>query len=154
MALLERRELALRARLEQTIDETRSLRDSLDLLRRRAFGEDQDNQETDPTRQRQVRLLRIQQSGLQANKTSDELSGIAYSLDDILMEMVNNRVDSVDRRERIGVGVRDPLRQIVKEPLQRLMDQIGEIENSVDDPELGRRKTEVAVQPRKMFCFD
>ncbi len=146
LALLERRELALRSRLEQTIDETRSLRDSLDLLRRRAFGDQQEQPDADPTRQRQVRLLRIQQSGLQASKTAEELSGIAYSLDDILLEMVNNRVDSIDRRERIGVGVRDPLRQIIEQPLQRLRDQIGEIENSVDDPELGRRKTEVAVQ--------
>ena len=93
-----------------------------------------------------MRLLQIQQSGLQANKTSEELSGIAFALDDILLEMVNNRVDSVDRRERIGVGVRDPLRQIVKEPLQRLRDQIGEIEKSVDDVPTARTKSAAAVQ--------
>lgn len=146
LALLERRELSLRARLEQTIDETRSLRDSLDLLRRQSFAEDQDETDSDPTRQRQVRLLRIQQSGLQANKTSEELTGIAFALEDILLEMVNNRVDSVDRRERIGVGVRDPLRQIVKEPLQRLRDQIGEIEQSVDDAPSARTRSATAVQ--------
>jgi hypothetical protein len=146
LALLERRELALRARLEQTIDETRSLRDSLDLLRRQSLSEQPEEADADPTRQRQVRLLRIQQSGLQASKTSEELSGISFSLDDILREMVNNRVDSVDRRERIGVGVRDPLRQIVEEPLQRLRDQIREIEKAVDDLETARTKTGSAVQ--------
>ena len=146
LALLERRELALRARLEQTIDETRSLRDSLDLLRRQSFGEQSEQADPDPTRRRQVRLLRIQQSGLQANKTSQELSGISFGLDDILREMINNRVDSVDRRERIGVGVRDPLRQIVEGPLQRLRDQIGQIEKVVDDPEAGRDRAGEAVQ--------
>ena len=59
--------------------------------------------------------------------------------------MVNNRVDSVDRRERIGTGVRDPLRQIVEEPLQRLRDQIVEIEKSVAEPEKAKKLTAEAV---------
>ncbi len=145
---MERRELALRARLEQTIDETRNLRDTLDLLRRRGFDQDTNDalSETEQTRQQQVRRLRVQQSGLQASKTAEELSGIAASLDDILQEMVNNRVDSVDRRERIGTGVRDPLRQIVEEPLQRLRDQILEIENSVADLPKAVQNTAQAVE--------
>jgi hypothetical protein len=148
LALMERRELALRARLEQTIDETRNLRDTLDLLRRRGFDQDVNDSlsETEQTRQQQVRRLRVQQSGLQASKTAEELSGIAASLDDILQEMVNNRVDSVDRRERIGAGVRDPLRQIVEEPLQRLRDQILEIENSVADLPKAVQNTAQAVE--------
>jgi hypothetical protein len=148
LALMERRELALRARLEQTIDETRNLRDTLDLLRRRGFDQDTNNSlsETEQTRQQQVRRLRVQQSGLQASKTAEELSGIAASLDDILQEMVNNRVDSVDRRERIGIGVRDPLRQIVEEPLQRLRDQILAIENSVADLPKAVQNTAQAVE--------
>ncbi|MCG8653038.1 MAG: polyketide synthase, partial [Pirellulales bacterium] len=146
LALLERRELALRARLEQTIDETRNLRDTLALLRR-GFESAQDTQLADPelTRQLQLRRLRAQQSGLQANKTSEELLGIATSLDDILREMVNNRVDSVDRRERIGTGVRDPLMEIVEEPLARLVDQILQIEKSVSEPEIAAEKAAIAV---------
>ena len=146
LALLERRELALRARLEQTINETRNLRDTLDLLRRRGFDQPDEIEESERTRLEQVRRLRVQQAGLQANKTSEELSGIAASLDDILREMLNNRVDSVDRRERIGMGVRDPLKQIVSGPLQTLRDQIKEIESTVSDPQLGVEKTAAAVQ--------
>ena len=147
LALMERRELALRARLEQTIDETRNLRDTLDLLRRRGLeAPEGEVTEDEQTRQQQVRRLRVQQSGLQASKTSEELSGIAASLDDILQEMVNNRVDSVDRRERIGTGVRDPLKQIVEEPLQRLEDQILEVERSVADLEKARKNTALAVE--------
>ena len=156
LALLERRELGLRARLEQTIDETRNLRDSLSLLRRRSFDvtndaeSDQDNEasnelDEDVTRARQVRLLRVQQSGLQANKTSEELSGIAASLDDLLLEMTNNRVDSADRRERIGTGVRDPLRSTVDGPLQQLRKQIKAIEASIDSPAEASQKTMMAV---------
>ena len=93
-----------------------------------------------------MRRLRVQQSGLQASKTSEELLGIATSLDDILEEMVNNRVDSVDRRERIGVGVRDPLREIVTGPLQRLQDQIDEIEESIAKTDIAKAKTAEAIQ--------
>ncbi|QDT12989.1 polyketide synthase [Planctomycetes bacterium K23_9] len=147
LALLERRELGMRSRLEQTIDETRSLRDTLDQLRRRGFeSEEVPADEREKTRQEQVRRLRVQQSGLQASKTSEELTGIAASLDDLLQEMVNNRVDSVDRRERIGTGVRDPLKKIVAEPLARLINQIAEIEDLVGSPADAASKTADAVQ--------
>ncbi|EMI21088.1 polyketide synthase-like protein [Rhodopirellula maiorica SM1] len=148
LALLERRELGLRTRLEQTIDETRNLRDTLDLLRRKGFdaAADEPSEEGDVTRTAQVRLLRVQQTGLQTSKTTEELTGIAASLDDLLQEMINNRVDSADRRERIGVGVRDPLKSIVSGPLQRLKDQIRAIEQSVDDPAAASAKTKEAVQ--------
>jgi hypothetical protein len=161
LALLERRELALRSRLEQTIDETRGLRDTLNLLGRSMESspeqsgdnktddggiDDRADEASDQTRVIQVRRLRVQQSGLQATKTAEELSGIAESLDDILLEMVNNRVDSVDRRQRIGTGVRDPLRQIVDDPLTRLQEQITEIERVVADPDQANQATRDAVQ--------
>ncbi len=149
LALMERRELALRSRLEQTIDETGNLRDALDLIRRRGFeatdsGEGVDEEEL--TRELQVRKLRIQQSGLQASKTSQELSGIAASLDDILQEMINNRVDSVDRQQRIGRGVRDPLKSIVDQPLRRLQDQIAAMERAVDKGEIASETAGEAVE--------
>jgi hypothetical protein len=120
-------------------------RETLDLLRRRGFEQPQNTDEKTLTRLKQVRRLRIQQSGLQATKTSEELLGIATSLDDILLEMLNNRVDSVDRRERIGKGVRDPLNNIVTGSLQRLRDQIKAVEGLVADPEAGIPKTAEAV---------
>ena len=148
LSLMERRELALRSRLEQTIDETRSLRESLELLRRRGSEATQD-EAPDPaqqTRDQQLYRLRAQQCGLQASKTSEELSGIATSLDDLLEEMINNRVDSVDRRERIGTGVRDPLRRIIAEPLRQLQVQIKDIETSIAEPKLAADKASIAVQ--------
>ncbi|QEG42268.1 polyketide synthase [Roseimaritima ulvae] len=161
LALLERRELALRARLEQTIDETRSLRDSLDLLRREGWTADVDSvamqsaPEPDPAnddendaadRQRQILRLRIQQAGLQASKTSEELSGLATSVDDLLAEMVNNRVDSVDRRKRLSEGVADPLRKVVDGSLDTLSQQITGMERRLDEPTVAREQTALAVQ--------
>lgn len=149
LALMERRELGLRARLEQTIDETRSLRDSLDMFRRQGFAESAVETPVDEeslTRDQLVKRLRIQESGLRANKTSQELSGIAASLDDILLEMVNNRVDSLDRQERIGSGVRDPLKRIVDDPMRRLQDQIAALERAVGEPETATPAAAKAVE--------
>jgi hypothetical protein len=85
----------------------------------------------DAGRQRQIVRLRTQQIGLQAVKTGEELQGIATSLDDLLEEMANNRVDSVDRSARIGGGVRDPLRAIVAGDLAKLRSQIAQIERRI-----------------------
>ncbi len=194
LALLERRELALRARLEQTIEETRLMRDSLSGLTAEldtpptpappaeaapeisppaeaapeiptsaeaapetpaaetpaaeaspAAGGESPQPESaaavveapaaveadSPQRQRQILRLRTQQIGLQATKTADELQGIATSLDDLLEEMANNRVDSVDRSERIGGGVRDPLRKVIAGDLALLVDQIRGVEQRI-----------------------
>jgi hypothetical protein len=97
-------------------------------------------------RQLQILRLRVQQAGLQASKTTEELSGIAESLDDLLEEMVNNRIDSKDRQERLGNGVRDPLRRVVDGSMQRLQQQLRMVEQGIGQPELARRRTEAAIQ--------
>ncbi len=173
LMLMERRELALRGRLEQAIEETRGLRESLDTLRREAAKSDDavaatnkpaaegstepsadstakaaaDGAVEEPAeRLEQILRLRAQQNALQATKTRDELSGIAESLDDLLVEMQNNRVDSVDRSERIGKGVRDPLRAIVGGDLEKLRTQISEVESAASQPALVAEKSGQAVK--------
>ncbi|XZE51328.1 polyketide synthase [Planctomycetaceae bacterium SH139] len=184
LAVLERRELGLRSRLEQTISEMELLRDALDLLSREGWlpltdlrqsgvlhhpgfdqlapfspaprqnpahlvafqqspqtgGELKDADESgEPETARAVQLLklRIQQAGLQATKTADELTGVAAGVDDILLEMTNNRVDTPDRSERIASGVRDPLRQIVDQPLAKLRTQLEALLELAESPTSG-----------------
>ncbi|MFG0264810.1 MAG: polyketide synthase [Rhodopirellula sp. JB055] len=154
LATLERREQEFRSRLEQAIDETQRLRQSLAAVQNDALDvlqngdqetpsaddeEDSENadeegdadQETDDeenVRARQRVQLRIRQAELQATKSTEELAGIVVGLEDMLLEMVQNRVDSVDRRERLEAGVRDPLSKVVTEPLPRLQRQITSME--------------------------
>lgn len=160
LSLLERRELGLRARLEQTIAEMQSLRDALELLRRegwapeigatafstRAQDGDPDEMQDEANRALQVLRLRVQQSVLQATKTREELNGIAASVDDILEEMINNRVDSIDRRERLSEGVADPLRAIVAGSLADLIQQIEGVQGRVEQPPRAVAQTAAAVQ--------
>ncbi len=154
LALLERRELGLRSRLEQTIDEMTSLRQTLEMLRRTGFDLAENATEDATRRAVQVRRLRAQQGGLQANKTSEELLGIALSLDDILLEMRNNRVDSVDRSERIATGVRDPIKATVAGTLATLRAQIKEVESVVGDPEQGIARTAEAVSTAEQVILE
>ena len=154
LALLERRELGLRSRLEQTIDEMTSLRQTLEMLRRTGFDLAENATEDATRRAVQVRRLRAQQGGLQANKTSEELLGIALSLDDILLEMRNNRVDSVDRSERIATGVRDPIKATVAGALATLRAQIKEVESVVGDPEAGIARTAEAVSTAEQVILE
>lgn len=140
---LERRELGLRGRLEQSIDEIRQLRDVLERIANddwkavdSATATNQDGDE-ESLRAEQLRVLRVQQSSLQANKTGEELTGIAAALGDIILEMENNRVDSVDRRQRITNQVQQPLEAAVAEELQGLRDLIVQLEEVARDPNSG-----------------
>lgn len=125
LATLERRELEFRSRLEQAIDETRRLKQSLTGINSEATSVDESE---DRLRSQQRMQLRIRQAELQASKTTDELAGIVSGIDDLLLEMLNNRIDSVDRRERLETGVRDPLDQVVTEPFPKLRRQITGLE--------------------------
>jgi hypothetical protein len=168
LALLERRELGLRTRLEQTVTETQGLRDQLAGFLADRFAVPggagdastsvqetvADDDDAERLRQLQIIRLRVQQAGLQASKTAEELNGIAESLDDLLQEMVNNRIDSRDRQERLGSGVRDPIRKIVEVSMTRLKDQIDAIEQSVEDPEAAIGHTEQSIQTADQVLLD
>ncbi|EKK01689.1 hypothetical protein RBSH_03015 [Rhodopirellula baltica SH28] len=183
LATLERRELEFRSRLEQAIDETQRLRqslaavqnDALDVLQTpdeeespeesdsdadaesagdESSGDDPADDDTaddgeEDVRARQRVQLRIRQSELQATKSTEELAGIVVGLEDLLLEMVQNRVDSVDRRERLENGVRNPLSTVVTEPLPRLQRQITSMERVLmaEDPaeSSGEKMTEAAT---------
>jgi hypothetical protein len=189
LAVLERRELGLRARLEQTISEVEGLRETLDLLRREGWeslreaptgevslrrgdaarglsavvfrgqaaaaegsgpdspetGGSGDQRELQRSRAVQLLRLRIQQAGLQAAKSSDELAGIAESINRILLEMSNNRVDTPDRSERMSSGVRDPLRRVVEGALAELSGQIELMLQRAEEPNAGPEAAREAV---------
>ncbi|SMP40511.1 hypothetical protein SAMN06265222_101458 [Neorhodopirellula lusitana] len=147
LATLERRELEFRSRLEQSIDETRRLRQSLTGVNREAS--ELKTGDEDKLRSLQRLQLRVRQAELQAAKTTDELAGIVSGIDDLLLEMLNNRIDSVDRRERLQQGVRDPLSKVVTEPLPVLRHQITELERTIitetSQPDQINKAVEAAV---------
>lgn len=135
---LERRELALRSRLEQVIREVEQLRDSLVRLRvdNRSLGEGIEREE-EREQLWQLQRLRAEQTDLQSDKNREELAGIAASVADILGELVNNRIDSVDRRQRLEQGVYQPLDRLASQEFVTLQTQIRNLKQHLAAAETG-----------------
>lgn len=74
--------------------------------------------------------LRAQQSVLQADKSQQELLGIANRIDDIRQQLVNNRIDSRDRQERLQKRVFEPLTQALGNEVVLLQKSLGELQTA------------------------
>lgn len=149
LAVLERRELGLRRRFEQIIDEVSAMRDSLARVKSGLSGEDPgleaepeagdapEDEEAKERRARSLRLLWTQRSLVQSQKSSQEVLGVAGSFDDIREELTNNRVDSEDRKTRLQEQIATPLKQIGGTMFPDLDRLLEDLEANLDDAEKG-----------------
>ncbi|MCA9122810.1 MAG: hypothetical protein H6822_36660 [Planctomycetaceae bacterium] len=125
LSMLESRELGLRRRFEQIQDEVAELRESLVRVKNEgpasadahaeSVGEEASESEVAESKVDRIwslRLLRSQRAKLQSEKSAQETLGVAASFSDIRLELVNNRVDSEDRKNRLQEQVVDPLEHI------------------------------------------
>ena len=179
LRLLEARELGLRRRFEQIIEEVTELRDSLlrvktELVRvdgaagkdaagkdaagkdaagkdeagKEAAGKDEAEkkpaesgedegelgQQTAAERAQTLRLLRVQRASQQSLKSAGEVLGVAVSFEDIREELVNNRVDTEDRKNRLKEQISDPLKKVVQGEFPELDRKLAELEKALSDP--------------------
>ncbi len=166
LAMLERKELGLRRRLEQIIDELSEMRDSLSRTKRAAAdpqgtapedartesdngGEDAADPalgDTAEERARSLRQLRTQRSLVQSDKSAQEVLGVAASFDDIRHELINNRVDSKDRESRLKDQIADPLRRIGETMFPALNVQLKSLQQQLDDPAASDQAVDLAVE--------
>lgn len=130
LVMLEAREIGLRRRFEQIIEEMTQARDFLSRVQspassRGAEPGDQPADGADPgdaeeeearaaERAQSLRLLRVQQSLQQARKSEQELLGVATSFLDIRGELINNRIDTEDRKKRLKDLIADPMQLIAE----------------------------------------
>jgi hypothetical protein len=130
LSMLEARELGLRRRFEQIQDEMTELRQSLVRVKNEGPataeanvepGEaatsdrdatDSEKAESAVDRTWSLRLLRSQRARLQSEKSAQETLGVAASFGDIRAELINNRVDTEDRKQRLQLQVVEPLQSI------------------------------------------
>jgi hypothetical protein len=157
--LLERRELAMRARLEQIIGELSQMRDLLVNMQRAfkdtlpttekdrvaatdAAGSTDASAEVDaaeaeensPARRERMQMLRSQQAESQMTKSEGELRGVEREISQINQELINNRIDSIDKRSRLEDKIRKPLLDVLDVAWAPMATDIRAIEKNFSKP--------------------
>jgi hypothetical protein len=146
---LEARELGLRRRYEQIISEMTETRDELlraaaeskrsppassaDDAPDAAEGEPADTVKTEDGISVSLRLLIAQRAIQQSQKSAQEVRGVSASFADIRQELINNRVDTAERKERLKEQIADPLAKIVDERFPELDRRLERMAADVDD---------------------
>lgn len=82
-------------------------------------GQSKKNDELDQLKTHETQLLFAQRAVLQAQKSSQELAGITREFHGIRLQLVNNRVDSEDRKQQLQSQVIQPLIKISGVDLSR-----------------------------------
>lgn len=151
LVILDRQELELRQRLELIISELRQVDEVLNqlglslaspenaALNRNGAGKmvalqdasDDDDAAADARAQRQrMAVLRAQQSTLQCDKSEQELSGVASRVDNLRLQLLNNRIDSYDRQNRLETKVHQPLTELLAGNYQSLNRALAELQTA------------------------
>ncbi len=140
LVLLERRELAMRSRMELVISELNQLRELLLKIRqtnRPESGQNGGNEKriADAANEELVReklqALRAQQATSQTEKSDGELLGVEVEIAQIRQELINNRIDSQDRQERLENRVRLPIQNVRKGSLAKTTSNLRLLEKSL-----------------------
>lgn len=156
LIILDRRELELRRRLEQIVEEMTQTRDALvrvkaeltgksnensaapeDSLDRAIEGEDKKlTPEEQRERQLALRRLRVQRAFNQSEKSRGETEGVGLALLDMVEQIENNRVDTEDRKERLRGQVAAPLLALVAKDFPELDKRLAALNAQVAAKEL------------------
>ncbi len=151
LVLLERRELAMRSRLELIISELNQLRELLLKVRQNNRGGDandrgpaSDNsaeEASDSLSRDKLQVLRAQQATSQMEKSEGELAGVEVEIGQIRQELINNRIDSQDRQERLENRVRIPIQNTRQGSMFNTLKGLRDLEKSlangpVDEPRI------------------
>ena len=163
LSQLESRELELRRRFEQIIEEMTATRDSLVRVRSEVGQDSSSNGLRDPEdtsnetgdnntpndeevvspvteRSRSLHVLRVQRGIQEIERSAREVYAVGVSFDDICEELINNRVDSHERIMRLKEQIADPLKLVADSQYPQLVLLLKQLESS-----LGESDQSVAV---------
>ena len=98
-------------------------------------------------RQMALHLLRIQRALSNCRKSAQETLGVAEGIDDIRMQLINNRIDTEELKERLQAGISDPLKLIGLEMFPELETRLDALQSLLaDDKFAGKAKEEAKSQ--------
>src|SRR5207302_1914555 len=76
----------------------------------------------------ELRQLRVQRAVQQSQKSVAEVQGVDAGFLDIREELINNRVDTEDRKNRLKEQIADPLNKTCAEQFPRLDERLAALE--------------------------
>ena len=86
-----------------------------------------------PARQRTLRLLRVEGALTNCRKNTQEVLGLAEAFDDIRKQLINNRIDTEELKNRLQRGIADPLRTIANPMIPELERRLEALQAALDD---------------------
>ncbi len=159
--MLEKRELAMRGRIELIITEMTQMRDLLARIKsdflnptpKDSSDPTSPNNPVNPTQEQdsstesaeRMAQVRIQQSMVQTGKSELELRGVAQEVQKIAAEIANNRIDNKDRQERLQTKVYDPIQQILEKPFPELASLLKSLDQAAMREQLEEKGVTDAV---------
>lgn len=145
LAQLEVREIGLRRRMEQIVEEMNQLRDSLLRLKAsllpmaaelKELGGEEGDQPKSPEEILRAKIAlrrsRVTQAINQSEKSGQESLGVALGFETIREELINNRVDTEDRKKRLKDQIADPLKTIVATSFPALDGQLKSLDEALE----------------------
>ena len=156
--ILKARELVLRQRFEAIIQETTETRD---LLARMDFpntslsnepkaadkglktnsepGDESGDERSATSEERlfAMHMLRAQSALTNSRKSTQEILGLAEAFEEILKQLVNNRIDNEELQERLQSGIAYPLRNIAEKMFPEFERRLDVLQSSLEDEKLG-----------------
>jgi hypothetical protein len=147
LALMERRELALRQRYEAIFEKMTDTRNLLDRVEFDSVDAGGSPVESNPgangdtgepsvsTAARELARRRLRVAGSLQNvvQSADEVGGMADAFDDLGEELTNNRIDNPDLKSRLREQIALPLHRIADERMPQLAAQVKLVEENLED---------------------
>lgn len=148
LAILDGRELGLRRRFEQMRTEMQQSRDSLARLRG-SFNE-QTPEDIEDVNQAEQNLADLRDrwaswAGQKADQTVLEVEGIAFAFEDIREELVNNRVDTPERKTRMEQQIIAPLRTISNDLFPQFSQAVRELRGALSKKDAAAESRSIEV---------
>jgi hypothetical protein len=89
-----------------------------------------------PERRLALQMLRVQRTLTNCRKNAQETLGVAEAIDDIRMQLLNNRIDTEELKERLQSGIADPLKKIGGEMFPELERRLDTLQTGLEDAKI------------------
>ncbi len=143
-AILEKRELGLRQRFEAIYEKMLAIRDLLDRIGAHKTPlptvdeSEGETSEEEIARNRQRNRLRVASLLQNVTQSAYETLGVADGFENIVAELMNNRVDTEELKKRLQQEIAEPLEEIGRDKMPELERRLQSVQTAMSESALAR----------------